>query len=91
MAGLMHICDIMTEIDKNVLNDLFNKAREIDSPHVDLSSILGADHPVNLRIHDLHEIIIKHELPTISLSYENKILSIQPKDGGAMINFSINI
>lgn len=78
--------ECMAEVENEKLKALMDAASEIDSPHVDLSSI-GI--PVKVGLADLHKIVLNHEAPSIKIDLGNAIgdsaeIVISHVDGGVM-------
>jgi hypothetical protein len=72
-----------TIVTRNALSDAMDVEQEIDSPHVDLGPLLGADRPLRIGLDDLHELLQSGE-PAFSLEYGDTSLTVRRQDGGMM-------
>jgi len=77
-------------ISSDTLGALLADARFLDSPHIDLGPALGLDLPLLVGVHDLHA-LVTGGAASLQLQFDGKTLTAQPKDGGAMFTFTMNI
>lgn len=76
-------------VDPSELDSLVATAKGVDSPHVDLSTLLGLEKPLLVGVDDLHAAIWNQELPAVSIHYEDATITVKNQDGGAMATLEV--
>lgn len=73
------------------LQRLVDKAKALDSPHVDLSKVLGLSSPLLVGADDLHDVLLDHEPPDLVLSYKDATVTVSHVDGGVLANLEVKL
>jgi hypothetical protein len=76
-------------VEPSELDSLVALAKEIDSPHVDLSTLLGLEKPLLVGVDDLHKALWNQELPAVSILYEDTTVTVKNQDGGVMATLDV--
>ncbi len=77
------------QVDREALDGLLKEARRLDNPHVDVAPLLGLDTPMLLGVNDLHSALGhvalgSSSLPALSLKWDDKEVTVEHIEGGAM-------
>jgi hypothetical protein len=83
-----------TDIRGEELKGLLKRAREANSPHVDLGPVLGLDEPLRFGVSDLHSAVLaaaqgRPELPRLSLCWDGGSLTVEHLQGGALARLKV--
>lgn len=74
------------------LQSLLAAAQALDSPHIDLSGLLGVNKPVLVAVDDLHAALWNRELPTVSIHYgDDATVTVKSEDGGVMATLEVRL
>ena len=76
----------MREIRAAALVALMDAALAADSPHVDLGP-LGI--PVNVGVDDLHNVLLTHDYPVLSVDFGGGEVTVSHVDGGVLAVLTI--
>lgn len=60
----------MAEVSKDELHELIDAAKSIAQTHVDVSGLLGVQHPLYLGVADLHAVLLENSPPAVKLSWD---------------------
>lgn len=73
----------------DALAALCESAKAVDSPHVDLGPLLGLSTPCLVGVDDLHQVLLDHQAPGLSIHWDGGDVTVKREDGGAMATLTV--
>jgi hypothetical protein len=79
----------LSSSDHDAITALCQSAKELDAPHVDIGPLLGASRPVVVGVDDLHQVLLYHQAPGLSIHWDGGDVEVKRQDGGAMATLTV--